>query len=316
MAHQFLTYNYTDNEELLRILSVEILNYFSNKNLTRRKWKNIKPFTIRYNIANGTIEKSKPISYHIIYEALKTKLVFDPFEFNLPVMQCHWLDYSLKYNFNFHPQPGFDFIDIKLDSVFGTANPVRYHIVEPTIVVTSMMGTLFKHIIKKRNELVHGSDQLYRLDWLLEFRNIVADAISLVDITFNQLHYKAEYNKLSGWNYDVTQLGDRFGRRLMDKFNWVHKITGGLLPDLAAEKKALENLKYLRNQLMHFDPAHFEIKLKDLSTYFNDIILIGSLIYKVRKTIKAEISSELILFMLQPTVNYNENRELRIAIEY
>ena len=317
MPHQFLTYDLKNNEELLRILTIEILNYYSNKNIhSKKRWLKLRSFTFSYTTpGNGQKEISLPISYEIVYKELKEHSYFDTFKFNLPPMMCHWLDYSLKYNLNFHPQPGLDFFQIDLKSIYGATNPVSVTITEPTIFVTSMMATLFRHIIFKRNELVHRSSELFKLEWLIDFRNLISDTISLADITFNRLHYKAEFDKPAAWKFDKNDIGERFGRRIMDKISWVFKITGNNLPDISIEKAALNNLKELRNLLMHFDPAHFEIKLKDLPKYLNDIVEIGHFIFKIRKTIEAEISSELIFYLLQPNVVYHENKTFELTIQ-
>jgi hypothetical protein len=274
MPHQFLTYDLTPNEVLLRTLTIDVLNFYLNSNInSKKKWLKVKPFTYTYTTpGDGKKETSRPLSYEIIYNELKSNSYLDTFKLNLPPMQCHWLDYSLKYNLNFHPHPGLDFFEIDLKEIYGTANPVSTTITEPTIFVTSMMATLFRHIVTKRSELVHNSSELFRLEWLIDFRNLIADTISLIDITFNRIHYRAEFDKPTTWTFNKADVGERFGRRIMDKIRWIHLITGNTLPTIANEKTALNNLKELRNQLMHFDPAHFEIKLRELPKYFNDII--------------------------------------------
>lgn len=226
-------------------------------------------------------------------------------------MWCDWMDYSL--NFNSVDFKAISFIELDLKNVFGKTNTNKWTLTEPTIFIPTFFNALSKHIIRKRDYLVSNSNEMLNQEWLLELRSFISDTISILDITLNRIHYKAEYDKPNNWTFNNEKLGDRNGR-LMDKLKWIKQITNSGLPDISTEKKALKRLKELRNQLTHFDPPFIQLKLSEMETIINDTIEVFKLAYKIRKTIDIELSPFLINLLKR--VGYKENNDIVMTFDF
>lgn len=313
--HHYLTYLETDQKIIQRILTVDILNYYYTEapiNSSNR-WKDKGAFTRKYKFTNGQeIITSKPIEFSIVNNELASTNSFDPLKFDLFPLECIWLDNSLTItkSINAGNDP---FIQIGTEHIYGTKNPVTIRLDTNGIAATSFMNHLFRYVIEQRRVLISNSDELLSLHWHLKLRNLICDAVSLVDMTLNRLHYEAENNPKHWWKVSAG-IGSRNGVRLLDKIQWVHKCTGATLPNITEEKAALTRLKELRNQLMHFEPPYFILLFENLAIYLNDIIKLGCFIYKIRKTIGVEISQCLVEFMLQKEVKFIEKKEVKIGI--
>ena len=151
-------------------------------------------------------------------------------------------------------------------------------------------------------------------DWIFDLRSLINDSISLVDITLNQFYIKAEYDPLTNWHFDKLSVGERHGRRLNDKLNWICKITGNSI-DIQSEVKSLNSLRRLRNHLMHFDPPSLVITIEEATIWLNQIIDIGIILIKIRKAIGAEISMDLVNFILQKEAVFQPRNLLGKRIE-
>jgi hypothetical protein len=301
------------HNDLIRVLTLDVLNYYHSPGINSKKeWLKKEAFIRNYRSAQGERLKSLPMSYEIVSQKLLTNRFFLPQEFNLFPMECIWLDHSLAVA-KLISQPNQPFIELGTDHIYGTTNPVTIRLNQPGIAATSLMNHLFRHVIASRALLINESNKILSLKWYLDLRNVICDAVSLVDMTLNRLHYEAENNPKSNWTV-AANLGERHGGRLLDKIEWVHKCTGETIPDIGNEKKALIRLKDFRNQFMHFDPPYFVHEFSELVILLNDILALGALIYKIRKTIKAEISTALIAFLMQKKVEFVSKKEVTVAI--
>ncbi len=127
-----------------------------------------------------------------------------------------------------------------------------------------MQSQLITRVIKSRTKLIESSNLALTDDWVFDFRTLVNDVISLIDITLMQFYIKAEYDPLPGWKFDKDIVGEKYGRRIADKFKWIHEITGNHFPmNATKEMKSFESLRKLRNHLMHFDPPSLVILLEE-----------------------------------------------------
>lgn len=315
--HQYLNYLDETDSQLLNKLTIDILNYYTNYNLySKKKWLKKNDFQLSYTKDKKTTKTTK-IGFNIIHKHLETYLTFNPEEFRLPMMWCDWMDYSINFNMDFNSVDfkAIGFIEIDLENVFGKKDTNKWTLTEPTIFIPTFFNALSKHIIRKREFLVTNSNKILDQEWILELRSFVSDTISILDITLNRIHYKAEYDKPTSWTFDKCKLGDRNGR-LLDKLKWIKKITNSGLPDISREKKSLRRLKELRNHLTHFDPPFIQLKLSEMEIILNDTLEVFKLVYKIRKTIDIEISPFLISLLLQKKVIYKENNDIVMTFNF
>jgi hypothetical protein len=136
----------------------------------------------------------------------------------------------------------------------------------------------------------------------MELRGLVCDSVALVDITLHQLYTKAKYDPQPGWKFDESVLGKSFGRRLKDKIPWVGKITGRPLDDVRSELESLNEIRRLRNHLLHFDPPCMAYSIEDAAGWLNQISVIARLAWKIRLRTKSPVTEHLIQLMLLPRI--------------
>ena len=152
--------------------------------------------------------------------------------------------------------------------------------------------------------LIEKSDHSLHYDWILDLRTLINDSISLLEITLNQIYIKGKFDLQPGWTFDEEVLGDKHGRRLMDKIKWIRQISGNNL-NIEAERNSLDNLRELRNHFNHFDPPSLVVTIEEATIWLNQIIDIGFIIIKIRKSLSVQISTHLINFILQKEAVFN-----------
>ncbi len=272
-----------------------------DNNNYRIKWQHPK--------TKETLE-SKNINYLLFTKTLKDDGEFEPLKFNLPSMECFWLDISLDLSINYH-----FFEDKNKEAVFvvdgtpqmqyGNKYPIIPKLDREGHIFTTFQPQLIKRIIRERKLLIENSENCLKPEWILDLRALINDSISLLEITLIQIYIKAKYAPEKGWNiFDKEKLGDRNNRRLKDKLHWVYQITGNNL-DIDAELPKLNKLKTLRNHLNHFDPPTLVITLEEAVDWLNDIIYIGQILIKIRIALGVPISIHLINFIMQQEAIFN-----------
>ncbi|MFH0893427.1 MAG: hypothetical protein V2A54_03235 [Bacteroidota bacterium] len=277
-------------------------HYFKTIKQTREKWrKEKKLLNVNWTEHNGEKKKSIPVNYLKIAEHIRETGSFNPFVFNLPIMECFWLDHSLDMKLNFHITDHTGTLGLVSGTPqqqYGDKYPIKPNLQREGHLYTTFQPQLLKRIISQRTKLIQTSNFAVKDDWVFDLRTLVSDTISLIDITLTQFYIKAEYDPLPGWRFDKKRLGERHGRRLSDKFKWIFQVTGNNL-DIESELTSLNMLKELRNHLMHFDPPSLIITLEEATIWLNQIIDIGIILIKIRKAIKSEISLGLVNYILQ-----------------
>jgi hypothetical protein len=113
------------------------------------------------------------------------------------------------------------------------------------VAYTSFQTTVVKRIAALRAQLVADSDAPECEEWFQLFRNLVSESVALIENTLHQVYFKAEYDRLPGWRFDRAALGERHGRRVIDKLHWIFQITGKEL-DAREEMKAFNQIRTLR----------------------------------------------------------------------
>lgn len=267
------------------------------------KWrKENQTWQVNYEFPPGHKKISKPVNYRLFSDSIRETGIFDPSYFHLPVLECAWLDFSNGMKLDFYMQDetgefGLATGDLQAHH-FGDKYPIKPILKREGLLYPTIQPQLIQRIIKKRTELILNSNKALSDDWVFDLRNLISDVISLVDIAFNQLYVKAEFDPLPGWNFNRDKLGERHGRRLNDKIKWVFQIAGNNL-NIETERNSLESLRMLRNHLMHFDPPSLVITIEEAAIWLNQIIDIGKIIVKIRKAIGVDTSCDLLNFLLQ-----------------
>lgn len=282
--------------------------YLKGISQSRNRWKkDTKDYNVNWTNLKGERTSSESINYLGIAEHLRKERRFFPEKFNLPPMECFWMDHSLDLKIDIHMSDHTGTLGIKSgvpQQQYGDNYPIDLNLQREGHLYTSFQRQLTHRIISERSRLIENSDSSLTDKWVFDLRSLVSDCISLLDITLNQLYIKAEYAPLPHWNFDKKKLGSRHGRRLVDKLKWIFQISQNRL-NIEREKESLFSLRDLRNHLMHFDPPSLIITLEEANLWLNQIIDIGLILIKIREAIGAEVSSSLVNFILQEEVSFN-----------
>ncbi len=188
--------------------------------------------------------------------------------------------------------------------IYGEDYPITPKLTREGHTYTSLQPQLLHRIVKFRTKLINNSHEGLTDDWFFDLRTLISDTISLIEITLNQIYLKAQYNPLPDWYFDAEKLGVRHGRKFEDKLGWIYKISG---KHIGAESyiQNVNNLRELRNHMMHFDPPHLVITIEEATIWLNQIIDVGWFLIKIRKAVGAELSLPLINFVLQKEAIFN-----------
>ncbi|MGH2666642.1 hypothetical protein [Flavobacterium sp.] len=286
-----------------------IVNFLFGNQQSLNKWrKDKKGYNINWTDQNQKRQISESINYIIISNFIRENGYFDTKNFNLPKIECFWLDFSLDIKINWHTHDetaptGLAIHDGVGQQQYGEKYPISPKLNREGHSFTTMQPQLLHRIVTLRNKLIENSHLALEDDWFFDLRSLINETVSIVEITLNQIYNKAEYNPLPNWKFDKTKLGEKHGRRFEDKLSWIFKISGN---HLGAENyiEAVNNLRELRNHMMHFDPPSLVITIEEASIWLNQVIDVGYLLIRMRKAIGAEVSLQLINFILQKEVMF------------
>lgn len=283
---------------------------------SRKQWyKDKTQYNIQWTDNQGKKQLSLPINYRIIAEHLRKNGRFIPADFNLADFQCHWLDGTVNVSINWHR---FDKGKEELLKIadgtpavqFGDDYPIKPQLDREGHFFTSFQPLLVKRIIRNRTAIIDNSDTALHYDWVLDLRTLINDTISLIEITLNQIYIKAKYKPEPDWSFEMDKLGNKNGKRLMDKLKWVRQISGNNL-NIESERQSLDSLRQLRNHFNHFDPPSLVVTLEEAAVWLNQIIDIGIILIKIRKTMNLQVSTLLINFILQKEAVFNPEPAFR-----
>lgn len=251
-------------------------------------------------------EKTKPFNYNILKDYIKKNERIDYKHFNFPLNRCIWMDDDINQRYNFHmpdtnESKGMKWRDGTVKRNLGENFPIKPAIDREGFLFTSFLPRLMKRVIKQRRQLVENSDKIFEDDWLFDFKELINNSISLVDMTLNQIYTKAEYNPLPNWKFDKTKLGEKYGVKFKNKLKWVYQISGN---HLCAEKyyNSLIELKDLRNHFNHFDPPCLVMTIEEIGKWLNQIIDIGYILLKIRHSLDLDSSEDILNLILQKDV--------------
>lgn len=287
-----------------------ITNFFFHNKQSLTKWRKDKnSYTINWTDRNGTKQTSSNISYLIISNFIRENGYFDTQKFNLPNIECFWLDFSLDMKINWHTHDetapnGLAIHDGVGQQQYGKDYPIVPKLHREGHSFTTMQPQILHRIVTLRKKLVENSNLALEDDWFFDLRSMINETVSIVEITLNQIYNKAQFDPLSSWKFDKADLGEKHGRRFEDKLKWIFKISG---KHIGAESymSAVNNLRELRNHMMHFDPPSLIITIEEASIWLNQVIDVGYLLIRIRQAIGVEVSLQLINFILQKEVIFN-----------
>lgn len=273
-----------DKSEIRQVIAY-ILNLYCGQKLTFNSRKKLKKTMLK--LSNG---KNIELKLDKIVEKIISERKFNPKEFSLPPLESAWLDGIDSY--------GTTAINSEWNVTlpYGENFPIKPHVKGTGLIYTTFQRFLQKDIIHKYKWLIENSDKCFNIngEWLNEFRLIINDCVSVIDITLHQLYYFAEYKGKNSWKFNAQELSKQHGMRIEDKFKWINKITGQSLDDVITEKESFKKIKELRNHFNHFDPPCFAYSINDLVYWLNLIPDIGRLLWKIREKINEPITEEII----------------------
>lgn len=309
-GHKYILFSDKPKKGIITEVGFTVISHFFSNNKSRKKWyKDIKHYNINWQDNTGNKKVSKPINYLIIAKSMREQGTFNPKDFNLPDLECYWLDKSVDVSINFHKfdvgsSETLTMADGTPAQQFGDKYPIKPRLDREGHFFTTFQPQLLRRIISNRTLLIEKSDNALHYDWVLDLRTLVNDTISLLEITLNQIYIKAQFDPLPDWTFDTEILGGKHGRRLIDKLKWVRQISGNNL-NIESERNSLDRLRELRNHFNHFDPPSLVVTLEEATDWLNQIIDIGLILFKIRKTMNLQISTPLINFLLQKEATFN-----------
>ena len=255
--------------------------------------------------SSGNTWTSKPISYDIILKFMEHNRRFDATAFNLFEIKCEWLDGDTNIAL---PQQivgsNNDTVKFHLPLPLGPTFPLQPMLDSEGVLYNSFQNSLIGRITQLHSRIVQTSENFQTGDWLYDLVTLISNSVSLVDITLNQFHIKAEYAPLPAWSFDPSVVGTRINRRMDDKFNWVKQITGKPLDNVEVEMKAFKTLKELRNHTQHFDPPCFGFSLIQAVEWLNLVPKVALLLIKIRKKISSKLNEGLVQLAMLPGVEF------------
>lgn len=312
-SHRFLAFIDNPDRDLIRDLSLQLANYYAKTKLSRNQWAKQKKVSCRWEMRDkdkdgrivATERTSQPFHVEDFIKDLRANAVFEPQKYDLPNPMSRWLDSSFTAWMNFYSRSntGNHSLAFRSHLKLGPGFPLKPTIDREGAMYTSFQQILIDRIATLRRWLVENSHLMHTDEWFQNFRTLICEVVSLVDNTLHQLYFKAQYEPLPGWKFDPNTLGERHGRRLMDKLAWVYQITGVAL-NFPPGKKALGIIKDVRNHLQHFDPPCLAWTCEEMADWLNQIRLVMQYVWHIRQCASAMPSLPLISLLLQREVKF------------
>jgi hypothetical protein len=307
--HRFLRLDSTPPPvESVSALAAAILNRFSGIPRSVTGYRRMGPLSIRWNDENGpTVTK---IQFAQLVEGMRATRSFPNEQFRLPKPLSDWLDSSVWVIKPDAPIPAADgthTLAFAVPTSFGNAFELVPAIDREGVGMSSLQLHVQKEIVRLFHDLVEGMENPVsgESNWLSQFRMLLNECISVVDMTLHQTYFMAKHRgREFGWSFDEVSLGERHGRRLDDKLNWIGKITGRPLDDAQRELKDFGILRELRNHLNHFDPPCFAFHLEEVVGWLNLTPSVGKLLWKVRSKLETQLSIGIVEIVLLPHVQF------------
>lgn len=316
-SHQFIHYQPAKppTSEASK-LSAFIVSQLVRQPLSVTRLRKMDRIELMYMPPNGATPRPIRFRFVDVVEHVQRDRTFKGEPFGLPPLESDWFDPLIEIGKPDGPIPLIDparpgvpleYAKFALALPFGDKFPLSPCIDREGAAYSTFQGAIQGNIVRLHQKLVAESYRCTSLDgvWLSDFRMLMNDCVSLVDITLHQLYFMAQYRgNEKGWRFEPEQLGLRHGRRLKDKLAWVGKITGRPLDNAATEVAALDKLKHVRNHLNHFDPPCFAYHVEDVVAWLNLVPDIGRLLWKIREKLDTQLSRGIVEIVTLPLASF------------
>ncbi len=301
MADKFLEYE--DNNVKIsdcNQLAVAVLTVYGFQRMSVSKLKKSKLTCSQWKDKQGKLH-TPSLTFVRLAESIQEHRSFKSEIFDLPPMALGWLDDTISLGGN---TTGFK---MSSNLVYGADFPIKPTITGPGAVVGTFQGIIQRNIVRLHRHLVeesqNGAD--FHHEWFNQFRILINEVISVVEITLHQTYYMAKYRgQQLGWKFNEKDLGPTIARSIQDKLGWIHKITGNHI-NAGPLMEDFNNLKDIRNHLNHFDPPCFAYEVEDMVIWLNKVSKVGHLLLKIREAINHPISFGIIEIICLPQVKAN-----------
>ncbi|WP_437953524.1 hypothetical protein WME98_24700 [Sorangium sp. So ce296] len=321
--HQYLKYiGQAPDKAIVRELAVQLANHFfrhEQLSLSRNQWskepKRVCDWELLVRNEDESVtpspRKSTPLQLSDIERHLSTNGTLRFADLGLPDPMCRWLDASMKISPGFHALPAkgshskaAQALTFYAKSNLGPRFPLVPTLDREGTAYTSFQSSLLTRLGTLRAKLVATSDVPHEDTWFEDFRALVGECVALIENTLHQAYFKAQYDPLPGWTFDPAALGERHGRRILDKIKWIYQITGHEF-HADSEIKAFVVIKGLRNHLQHFDPPSFACTWEEMADWLNAALGVAQLAWRMRTALGATPSVPLIALLLQRRVTFS-----------
>lgn len=307
--HKYLVYTEQDlptTSEVNKLLQY-VLNVYSGTKRSIKQYKRMERINISWTHNGKNVNSFH--SFNKLSKSIKHNRKLDSKIHNLPSLNSDWIDQGIELSLSgpFISTTGAETLPIALEMPFGDAFPIQPAIDREGAMFSSFQLQIQNNVLRLHREVVDQSHKAADTTgvWLSNLRMLVNESIALIDITLHQLYFMAEYKPSPNWVFSKEKLGERAGRRLIDKFKWITQITGNPLDDAEREISRFKELKDLRNHLNHFDPPCFAYTIEDVANWLNIVPDVGRLLWKIRKRLDVQLSDPLIQIILLPEVSIN-----------
>lgn len=285
-------------------LAAYVLNHFTGEKRSVGYYRKHDPLTLTRD------QKRVTFRFSDLVDHMQTSRLLDSVKFEFPKVLSEWLDSGVGVSKPDAPivaTDGSHFLEFCVPLPFGDSFPLTPSIDREGVALSSLQLQVQANIVRWFKALVEGDESPVNLDgnWLWNFRTLLNECVSIIDMTLHQLYFMAQYRgQERGWNFDLDKLGERHGRRLKDKLKWIGLITGHPLDDAEEEVKDFVVLKDLRNHLNHFDPPCFAYTMEDVVSWLNRVPGVGRLLWRIRDKCDTQLSPGVIELVLLPIVKF------------
>ena len=251
------------------------------------------------------------LSLESLSEHMRDNRELDCAAIDLPRIECDWLDGMTaiaKPDAPIATVTGDEYAKFALALPYGDGFPFTPCIDREGVAYRSLQVPIQRNIARLYQHLIDDSHLVVGMDgaWLTDFRMLINECVSAVDVTLHQLYFMAQYQGGAlGFRFDEEKLGLRYGTRLRDKLSWVGRITGRPLDDAEHEVNSFIVLKDLRNHFNHFDPPCVAYTVEDAVSWLNRVPDVGRLLLKIRAKLNAQLNEALIAVIFLSPVRFN-----------
>ena len=295
-------------EDLVRSVSAAVMNLFLSASRTHKLWMKGGRRANRELRWGKNQEFSLSLTYEGLVDDLRKHGELDAKKY--PPLPGSWLDASVELKIHQHAPCLQDetHLRFELPPSLGDKFPVVPRIDREGIAMSAVQRFVISSVTRTRERLVRNSPLLFSEQWVDWMETLFAHlnaVVSTVDSTMTHIYYKSKYDPLPGWpSFDEDRLGKPYGRRLLDKLDWVQIITGERFDGENSGRSSLALLKTVRNHIQHFDPPGLTFTTEDVSRWLNMSRDVASLLREIRRIVRQPLSRELIKWLLVPDVTF------------